>query len=280
LMCFTRDRPGRFSTGLSKGRTSTPSSIIMRWWTGRVLKASVALCLLAWGLLGFSCASSTWLLVLFLATDVIFIILECIYGAFAGFHPSDFSIGQDWGYAETFQYVKEFGILVLFSLFFLRHPYVISLGWLVLFLYILMDDSLQIHESLAKSISQYFDLSLESEFRARAIRVFSQHTVSAFFGSLILSLLSIGYYYAPSPLRRMSWHLFGLFILLVLFGVFLDTVHELIGLSVPSMFRIGYVVEEAGEMVTISVIAWYVHRLTTNSHLTLSGGHHIAESES
>jgi hypothetical protein len=182
-------------------------------------------------------------------------------------------------YAETFQYIKEFGIAVFFFLFFLRNPYLISLGWQVLLLYILMDDSLQIHERLEKSLAQYFYGSPEVALRART---FGQLAVSAFFGSLILSLLSIGYYYASSALRKVSWHLFGLLIILLLFGIFLDTVHAVIGRSMPRMFgiNIGYVVEEGGEMGTISMIAWYVHRLTTDSGLTPLHRYHVPKSES
>jgi hypothetical protein len=219
----------------------------------RVLKVSIALGLFAWGLLGFSIASSTWLLVLFLATDLLFIILEYLYGATAGFPASDFWLGKDWGYAETFQYAKELGIVVVFCLFALRHPHLISLGWQVLFLYLLLDDSLQIHERLGKAIARHAHISW----------VFTDHAASVVFGSLIVSLLSVGYYCAPPPLRRVSRDLLGLFIILVLFGVFLDTVHQVLWGAWPHLTRWGYIVEEAGELVTISVFAWYVHRLTT-----------------
>jgi hypothetical protein len=227
-----------------------------------ILKGSVALGLLAWVLLGLSCASSTWVLVVLLSTDVLFILLECLYGATAGFPESDWWLGQDWGYAETFQYGKELGIVVVFFLFFLRHPHILSLGWQVLFLYLLLDDSLQIHERVGRAVARLVHTSW----------VFTDHVASAIFGSLILSLLSFGYYYAPSWFKRVSWPLFGLFTTLVLFGVVLDTVHQVIGRSVPLLFRIGYVMEEAGEMVTFSLIAWYVHRLATE------GPHHVPSS--
>ena len=218
-----------------------------------VLKDTVALGLLSWGLLSLSCASSTWVLGLLLSTDVLFILFECLYGATAGFPPSDWWLGQDWGYAEMFQYAKELGITIVFFLFFLRYPHILSLGWQVLFLYLLLDDALQIHERVGESVAGFLHTSWE----------FTDHVATAFFGSLILSLLSLGYYSAPSLLRRVSWPLVGLCIALALFGVFLDTIHQVIGRSVPVLFRTGYIVEEAGEMVTISVIAWYVHRLVT-----------------
>jgi hypothetical protein len=235
--------------GIIAGQHSHPIEHYYALADRRVL----ALGLLAWGLLGLSWASSTWVLVLLLSTDVLFILLECLYGATAGFAESSWWLGKDWGYAETFQYGKELGIVVVFFLFFLRHPHILSLGWQVLFLYLLLDDSLQVHERVGGSVARLLQTSW----------VFTDHVASAFFGSLILSLLILGYRSAPSCLRRVSWPFVGLFATLVLFGVVLDTIHQVIGRSVSILFRIGYLVEEAGEMVTISVIAWYVHRLTT-----------------
>jgi hypothetical protein len=244
---------GTWLDGIIVGQHSHPIEHYYAVAHRHVRKWSVALSLLGWGVLSFSCASSTWVLVLLLSADVLFILLECLYGATAGFPASDFWLGRDWGYAETFQYVKELGIVVVFFLFFLRHPHLLSLSWQVLFLYLLLDDSLQIHERVGGAIARHVHTRWE----------YTDHVASAFFGALILSLLSLGYYSAPRGLRRVSWPLFGLFITLVLFGVVLDTTHQVLGRSAPILFWIGYVVEEAGEMVTISVIAWYVHRLAT-----------------
>ena len=60
-----------------------------------MLKVSVAMGLLAWGLLGLSCAASTRVLVLFLATDLVFLLLECLYGFTAGLPVSDWWLGRD-----------------------------------------------------------------------------------------------------------------------------------------------------------------------------------------
>jgi len=218
----------------------------------RVLQVSVALGLFAWGLLGFSWASSTRLLVVFLATDLVFIVLEYGYGAAAGFPESDFWLTKDWGYAETFQHAKELGIVLVFGLFVRRHPRLITLGWQVLFLYLLLDDALQIHERVGKFVAHRVHTAWES----------TDHVASAVFGLLILSLLGVGYYHAPAPLRKVSRHLLGLLFMLALFGVALDAVYQGVGRVAPWLFRMGYVVEEAGELALISVLARYVHRLT------------------
>jgi hypothetical protein len=255
---------GTFLDGIITGRQAHPIEYFYAELDRRVLRWTVRLCLLTWGLLAFACTSSTLLLVLLLSADVLFVVLEYLYGATAGFQPSDFAIGQDWGYAETFQYVKELGIVIFFFRFLLRNPYLVSLGWQILFLYLLLDDALLIHERWGRFLAEHMFMPPETAFEARAFRALSDHAVSAFFGLLILGFLSVGYYRAPQPLKKVSRHLFGLFISLILFGVLLDSMHQVLGAYVPNLFMLGYVLEEAGEMVMISVIAWYVHRLVTD----------------
>ncbi len=83
---------------------------------------------------------------------------------------------------------------------------------------------------------------------------FGELAVSAFFGLLILILLSIGWYCACSGFRRISWHLLGLLSILVFIRVIFDMVHIMLD---PSLQIILFqVLEEGGEMITISVMAW------------------------
>jgi hypothetical protein len=149
-------------------------------------------------------------------------------------------------------------MLVFFFLFFLRYRYFINLGWQTLFVYIFLDDSLRIHERGGKVIAQHFFIVPIAGLRAQD---FGELIVSAFFGLLMLSLLSIGYYYASSRFRSISRQLVGLVSLLVSIGVIFDIVHPMLD---PSYQNIVFeVLEEGGEMLMISVMAWYVHRLTT-----------------
>jgi hypothetical protein len=223
-----------------------------------VRKAAVSLCLLAWVLLIISLFSSTRLLVALLSTDMLFILLGVIHGSASAALDSNFRLSKEWGYAETFQYTKEFGILVCFFLFFVRHLHPICLGWQTCFLYILLDDSWQIHERLGKFLGQYLPTSTLPGIRARDL---GELLVSLSFGSIILSLVGIGYYYADGTLRKISQVLFGLLAVTVLFGVILDLGGRIISHYSVLVGDIFYVVEEGGEMAAVSMIAWYVHRL-------------------
>ena len=86
---------GTFLDGIIEGQNFHPVEHYYAVVDRGVLKIVVRLCLLACGLLGFSFSSSTWLLVLFLSVDMLFTILECIYGLSAGFYSSDLAIGRD-----------------------------------------------------------------------------------------------------------------------------------------------------------------------------------------
>jgi hypothetical protein len=246
---------------LIAGQDSHPIEHYYAFADQHILSTSVSLGLFAWGLFIVSLASSLWVLVLLVSTDALFVLSECLYGATAGFPRSDWWLGEDWGYAERFQYAKELSIVIVFSRFVRRHPHLLSLAWLVLFLYLLLDDALQIHEGVGRWVAARLHTAWE----------FTDHVASVVFGSLILGSLSLGYYRAPAWLRRVSWPLAGSFVVLVAFGVALDILHQRVFAGSPVLFRWGYVAEEAGEMLTISVIAWYVHRLATEGTRPAAG---------
>jgi len=247
-----------FLDGIITGQYIHPIEHYYRGMDQSILNLVSFLCLLSWVLFGGSLSSSTRFVIVLLSTDMIFIILGYSYGSIVGWDNSDFSIGKDGGHAETFQYLKEFGMLVFFFLFLLRYRYLINLGWQTLLVYIFVDDSLRIHERVGKVIAQHCSIVSMTGLQAQD---FGELIVSTFFGLLILSLLSIGYYYADSGFRSISRHLVGLFSILVSIGVIFDMVHPLLDPSYQNI--IFEVLEEGGEMLTISVMAWYVHRLTT-----------------
>lgn len=259
---------GTFLDGIITGQDIHPIEHYYGVMDQSILNIVTFFCLLSVVLFGGSLSSPTWLLILLLSTDMIFIVLGYSYGSFVGWDNSDFNIGKDGGYAETFQYIKEFGMLVSFCLFFLRYRYVINLGWQTLFVYIFLDDSFRIHERVGEAIAQHYSIVPIAGLRPQA---FGELIVSTFFGLLILSLLSIGYYYAQSGFRRIAGHLVGLLSILVSIGVIFDMVHTLLDPFHQSILL--EVLEEGGEMLIISVMAWYVYRLTTASDPTSLYGH-------
>jgi hypothetical protein len=153
----------------------------------------------------------------------------------------DLMLGMDGGYAEIFQYGKEFGILLVLLFGFLKNRTLILLGWQTLFVYLLLDDALRLHERLGKSLAAFLHLSPLAGLRARDV---GELLISACVGSLIIGLLSLGYCYASSRLRKMSQHLmwprarFFLSFCLPVFSRFLP--FPLYPLYIPSVLNRGF----------------------------------------
>jgi hypothetical protein len=85
--------------------------------------------------------NSNRLLYLFLATDFVLISLHILYLTTDILSNSYFSIEQDRGYGELFQYIKEYWIAILLSLLAWRNRSFLYLGWSLLFFYLLLDDA-------------------------------------------------------------------------------------------------------------------------------------------
>ena len=200
--------------------------------------------------------NSIRLLCLFLATDLVFIILHLFYLYTDFVSNSAFSLAQERGYAEILQYIKEYWIALLFGVLAVRQRSVLYLGWSLLFFYLLLDDSLTIHETLAEIITER--LGLQAVFNLRAVDV-GEFLVSAGIGLFFLFFLAISYRFAKGIPRQTSKYLIIMLFALAVFGIAVDMLHSLLRFSLfwePLLAMI----EDGGEMVVMSVIAWFVYK--------------------
>jgi hypothetical protein len=200
--------------------------------------------------------NSIRLLYLFLATDLVFIILHLFYVYTDFVSNSAFSLAQERGYAEILQYIKEYWIALLFGVLALRQRSVLYLGWSLLFFYLLLDDSLTLHETLAEIITER--LGLQAVFNLRAVDV-GEFLVSAGIGLFFLFFLAIGYRFAKGIPRQTSKYLIIILFALALFGIAVDMLHSWLRFSLfwePLLAMI----EDGGEMVVMSFMAWFVYK--------------------
>ena len=102
---------------------------------------------------------TTTFLLLLLTADTIFIILHIIHTYTDYLGNSNFSIQKDRGYAEIFQYIKEFCIALLLLYLAIKRRNLLYLSWSALFGYVLLDDFLKIHERAGVRASVYFNFS-------------------------------------------------------------------------------------------------------------------------
>ena len=92
------------------------------------------------------------LLIVLLAIDFLFIAIHLAYSLPRYTFNSLLQIDVDGGYAETYEYVKEATVALLLALVALRKRSLHLAAWSLLFLFSLVDDALQFHETLGKFV--------------------------------------------------------------------------------------------------------------------------------
>lgn len=205
-------------------------------------------------------------LLLLLLADVAFVMLHILH-TWTGLAPNPMlSIERDRGHAEIFQYLKEYWIASLLVLLAVRRQKLLYLSWAPLFAYFLLDDSLKIHEKLGAFVSYRYGFDAALGVRSQDL---GELVVTGFFGVLLFSLIGAAHYLSGPVERRVSRQLLLLVAALVFFGIGVDLLKQLSGQS-PVRPLLG-MLEDAGEMIVMSVIAWFVFRLVSYP-TSVSGG--------
>jgi hypothetical protein len=195
------------------------------------------------------------LLLLFIATDLCFISLEILHSwGYAG--DPKFSLGRERGYAEVYQYVKFFWIASMLSLFTLRKREGVYFIGALIFFYFLLDDSLEIHETVGGSVVHLLDI--QSAFGLRA-KDYGEFGVSALVGILFLVAGWLAYRHSGSLARKIGLYLLAGVCTLAIFGVGADMAHQLLGRRFPWTETALVVIEDGGELIVVSAICWFVH---------------------
>jgi hypothetical protein len=199
---------------------------------------------------------STKFLFLLLIVDLVFILVHGVYKMNLVSNPL-FSIERDFGYAEVYQYIKEFWIVVLLFIVAIKRSRIIYFAWSSLFIYLLLDDSLQIHENFGGYLVNYFDFQPMFHLRAQD---FGELSVSMLFGFLLFTFIGTSYLFSDTISKQISKYLFILVVSLAFFGVLVDMLH----IAIPWGKSIWGLIEDGGEMLIMSIIVWYVFDLKTD----------------
>jgi hypothetical protein len=202
------------------------------------------------------------LLILLVITDFVFIILH-ILNLYTGLlNSSLYLLTRDRGYAEFFQYTKELWIAVLFLILGIKKKQGIFYVFSLLFLYLLIDDSFEIHENLGRVIADI--LNIQPWIGLRAVD-FGELIVSGLFGLLFLTALILFSILSDQISRQIALYMVIFFVLLAFFGVVMDMVAVMV--DHRSTTRVMEIIEEGGEMLVMSVILWFVFRLRVHDDL-------------
>lgn len=173
------------------------------------------------------------------------------------------SIIVDKGYSEIYQYIKEYWIAILLLILAVKRKHLIYFSWSLMFFYLLLDDSAQIHENIGGYIVKQYDIQPLFGLRAQDL---GELGVSLFFGGVLFSFILISYFFSNSLEKKISKHLFILVMVLAFFGVIVDMLHMAL-LPFLEMWgnAIFGLIEDGGEMIIISIILWNVFILNYSS---------------
>jgi len=196
------------------------------------------------------------ILYLCIATDIAFIGLNVLYEMSAVVNDAALKITEDRGYAEVFQYIKEFWIAGLLLTLALRTYSLLYFAWSLLFSYVLLDDALRIHETLSKVIRFPSLLGLNRRASGEII-------IFGVIGLCFLILVAVTYRLG-SPLARSASRFLAVMVLALGFtGVFIDGLHIVV--QVELLDPIFTILEDGGEMIIMSLTLSFVLLLSAKT---------------
>lgn len=206
------------------------------------------------------------ILIALLSADLLFIIMQVLHrldfvtDILPVLDDHAFSLSGQRGLAESFQYVKEFWIALLFFWMVFHWGKKAYLTWAFLFAYFLFDDMLSIHESIGSLLSLTFGYEPEMKlFLNLRAQDYGEMAVSGLVALLLFSFMIFSYLKGNEEVKKVFRSLFLLLIALVVFGVGIDVFGNAFDTYiVQSIFRF---IEDSGEMIIISVTLWYVFAL-------------------
>ena len=200
----------------------------------------------------------------FLIVGTIVLIIIHLFHTYYGTPASDFfDLEVDNNLPELFLYLQELGIIVLLYWLYRKYDNMLYLAWAFVFAYVLIDDSLLLHERIGVFLVDYF--GVENNFGVRG-RDITEVIVQLFFGIPLMLFVAWAHVFkGDQNSRRVSIILFGLLILLVSFAIVLDWFH--VKIMVIYLKPILGTIEDGAEMFVITGILWFVFRQWRASEL-------------
>lgn len=200
-------------------------------------------------------------LVLLISADVLFGLLHVLHLYTPHLRSADYSLSTERGFAEVFQYLKGYWIVILFAwLGFAKTR--LYWGWALLFGYLVIDDAFSLHETGGRMIAAA--LAYQPMFGLRA-QDLGELTVYALIGGGVCLMTGVAYRWGNAAFRRASRGLAVLLVLLAMFGAGADMLHSAMGRA-SGAGRLMGILEDGGEMLVMSVICWYGIQLLQQAH--------------
>lgn len=202
--------------------------------------------------------ASLIVLAVLMGGDLLFIALHLVHLQTSLLPSSRWSIAQDHGFAEMFQYLEYLGMCVALGRLFVTTRLRVMLCWMAVFGFLLLDDIGRMHERFGLAFAASTHLPALGSLRARDI---GEVVFALLAGLVVLPLVVFGWLRGARPARAISTDLALLLVALASCGVGADFVHRL--LAVTSMDVIAGLVEDGGEMFVLSIACAYISQWMT-----------------
>ncbi len=208
---------------------------------------------------------ATVLLSLLLAADLGFILLHCVEALAPFWSNRMFSIEKDGTFPEIYQYIKFFWIILLLFYQAGKSRAWGFLAWGTAFAYFLCDDSLRIHENVGVYVAQHAQFIPPLHLRMMDV---GELAISFVAGFLLFCIIGWAWQWGSEHFKKISRDILLLIFILVFFGVGVDMLHIILRPSRPLGLVLG-VIEDGGEMITISVTLWYIFLMNIRKQATV-----------
>jgi hypothetical protein len=175
-----------------------------------------------------------------------------------------FALYYDLSLGESYQYLKEYWIILIFLWLIFRNNQRQYIGWASLFFYLLLDDMLGFHEGLATFALRAMNFDpfhvIVGELRYQD---YGELGVSVFFGIIFLSMIGFSYLRGNREVRNTFHYLLGGLMVIVFFGVVNDFANRIFTEDNNKiLYELSRLIEDGGEMLGMSIMGWYVYTLT------------------
>lgn len=188
------------------------------------------------------------------AIDAGFILLHIIGRVVFHDHYHFLDISRDHSLSELFMYLEYVLCMALLAGHAEARRSWHYLAWIPLFIYLLGDDSVQIHEKVGDFLAHHFDLPKVHHLDPDAVgELLATFLVLLFFAPILL----VGFIAGNRRFKAFSVGLAACIGLLGFFGVFVDVIHALLHHRKYLKFVMG-IAEDGGEMFALSLILTYL----------------------
>jgi hypothetical protein len=202
-----------------------------------------------------------------LSADLAFIVLHCVWRFTALLEDERFALSEDLGFSEVYQYVKEFWIVMLLGYLAVKRRSFVFFNWALLFVYFLLDDSLQIHEKMGRTTAARLGLPAVFGLRSQDM---GELVVSGVVGSVFLVILAASYWLGRRTDRTVFRQLLVFVLIMLFFGVVVDMGYWILHPESIVWLRILALIEDGGELPAMSLILLYTTLLASGGSLRIA----------